>query len=128
MRGTRDAVGNNFLGSLESFLVYLETLVGYCELFLEDAAAEAAMKARWRLPRYIHIYIYITRLQSRRARSQKAIAVLPGARYPGKQGGAHCRATGLLRLQRLREVLAVMSRQIECIVMCAAHGRLAAFR
>ena len=50
VRGTRDAVGSNFLGSLESFLVYLESLMAYCELFLEDSAAEAAMKARYCAP------------------------------------------------------------------------------
>ena len=45
MRGTRQAVGSEFLGSLESFLVYLESLMEYCKLFLADTAAEAAMKA-----------------------------------------------------------------------------------
>lgn len=44
VRGTREAVGSNFLGSLESFLVYLDALMKYCELFLEDRQAEAAMK------------------------------------------------------------------------------------
>ena len=50
VRGTRDAVGNNFLGSLESFLVFLECLTAYCEHFMADTAAQAAMQARWRLP------------------------------------------------------------------------------
>ena len=45
VRGTRQAVGSEFLGSLESFLVYLESLMEYCKLFLADADAEAAMKA-----------------------------------------------------------------------------------
>lgn len=44
VRGTRQAVGSNFLGSLESFLVYLESLMGYCRMFLADSAAEAVMK------------------------------------------------------------------------------------
>ena len=44
VRGTRQAVGSNFLGSLESFLVYLESLMGYCRLFLADKAAEKVMK------------------------------------------------------------------------------------
>lgn len=44
VRGTREAVGSNFLGSLESFLVYLDSLMKYCELFLEDRQVEAAMK------------------------------------------------------------------------------------
>ena len=44
VRGTRQAVGSNFLGSLESFLVYLESLMGYCRLFLADKAAENVMK------------------------------------------------------------------------------------
>ena len=45
MRETRQAVGSEFLGSLESFLVFLESLMEYCKLFLADTAAEAAMKA-----------------------------------------------------------------------------------
>ena len=45
MRETRQAVGSEFLGSLESFLVFLESLMEYCKLFLADKAAEAAMKA-----------------------------------------------------------------------------------
>jgi hypothetical protein len=44
VRGTRQAVGSNFLGSLESFLVYLESLMEYCKLFLADTAVEAIMK------------------------------------------------------------------------------------
>ncbi|CAL5226001.1 g8804 [Coccomyxa viridis] len=44
VRGTRQAVGSNFLGSLESFLVYLESLMGYCRLFLADKTAETVMK------------------------------------------------------------------------------------
>jgi len=44
VRGTRQAVGSNFLGSLESFLVYLESLMDYCKMFLADSAAEAVMK------------------------------------------------------------------------------------
>ena len=44
VRGTRQAVGSNFLGSLESFLVYLESLMGYCRMFLADSAAESIMK------------------------------------------------------------------------------------
>ncbi|KAK9902751.1 hypothetical protein WJX75_004835 [Coccomyxa subellipsoidea] len=44
VRGTREAVGYNFLGSLESFLVYLDSLMKYCELFLEDSEAAAIMK------------------------------------------------------------------------------------
>ncbi len=44
VRGTREAVGNNFLGSLESFLVYLDSLMKYCELFLEDTKITAIMK------------------------------------------------------------------------------------
>lgn len=44
VRGTRQAVGSNFLGSLESFLVYLESLMEYCKLFLADETAEAVMK------------------------------------------------------------------------------------
>lgn len=44
VRGTREAVGSNFLGSLESFLVYLDSLMKYCELFLEDEEAKAVMK------------------------------------------------------------------------------------
>ena len=47
VRGTRQAVGSNFLGSLESFLVYLESLMDYCKMFLADSAAEAVMKV-WR--------------------------------------------------------------------------------
>lgn len=51
VRGTREAVGNNFLGSLESFLVYLDSLMKYCELFLEDSEAAAVMKVgRWLHP------------------------------------------------------------------------------
>ena len=46
MRETRQAVGSEFLGSLESFLVFLESLMEYCKLFLADTAAEEAMKAR----------------------------------------------------------------------------------
>ena len=45
VRETRQAVGSEFLGSLESFLVFLESLMEYCKLFLADTAAEAAMKA-----------------------------------------------------------------------------------
>ena len=45
MRETRQAVGSEFLGSLESFLVFLESLMEYCKLFLADTAVEAAMKA-----------------------------------------------------------------------------------
>ncbi|CAL8466391.1 g5927 [Coccomyxa elongata] len=44
VRGTRETVGNNFLGSLESFLVYLDSLMKYCELFLEDTKITAIMK------------------------------------------------------------------------------------
>ncbi|CAK0783984.1 hypothetical protein CVIRNUC_007187 [Coccomyxa viridis] len=44
VRETRQAVGSEFLGSLESFLVFLESLMEYCKLFLADTAAEAAMK------------------------------------------------------------------------------------
>ena len=46
VRGTRQAVGSNFLGSLESFLVYLESLMGYCRMFLADSAVEKVMKVR----------------------------------------------------------------------------------
>ncbi len=46
VRGTRQAVGSNFLGSLESFLVYLESLMEYCKLFLADTAVETVMKVQ----------------------------------------------------------------------------------
>ena len=46
MRGTRDALGTGFLGSLESFLVYLQTLMHFCERFARDARATAAMLVR----------------------------------------------------------------------------------
>ncbi len=46
VRGTRDALGTGFLGSLESFLVYLQTLMHFCERFARDARATAAMLVR----------------------------------------------------------------------------------
>ena len=59
VRDTRAAVGNNFLGSLESFLAYLDALMSYCELFLEDEAAGAAMRVPWPLPAYKRINKYL---------------------------------------------------------------------
>jgi hypothetical protein len=44
VRGTRAAVRSAFLGALESFLVYLECLTAYCEAFMRDDVAIAAMK------------------------------------------------------------------------------------
>jgi len=46
VRGTRDALGTGFLGSLESFLAYLQTLMHFCERFARDEAATAAMLVR----------------------------------------------------------------------------------
>jgi len=51
VRGTRDALGTGFLGSLESFLAYLQTLMHFCERFARDEAATAAMLVRRPPPR-----------------------------------------------------------------------------
>ena len=44
VRDTRAAISNNFLGSLESFLVYYDCLMTFCHKMLRDKAAVQAMK------------------------------------------------------------------------------------
>ncbi|KAK9838454.1 hypothetical protein WJX81_000210 [Elliptochloris bilobata] len=43
VRGAGDALAMGFLGSLESFLTYLQALMHFCERFARDEAATAAM-------------------------------------------------------------------------------------
>lgn len=55
VRDTRTAIANNFLGSLESFLVYYDCLMQFCHQMLSDTTAMDAMRvsgpvyflARW---------------------------------------------------------------------------------
>lgn len=47
VRDTRTAIANNFLGSLESFLVYYDCLMRFCHHMLSDTTAMDAMRVCW---------------------------------------------------------------------------------
>lgn len=44
VRDTRTAIANNFLGSLESFLVYYDCLMMFCHTMLKDKTAMNALR------------------------------------------------------------------------------------
>ena len=46
MRSAGDALSIGFLGSLESFLTYLQALMHFCESFARDEKATKAMQVR----------------------------------------------------------------------------------